>query len=671
VDGRLRGQDFAATVTGVAWPDRATVNGRTVLATPGHRFVVFNLQLTEDASAIAPDGSDPAVTAAVQWANGFTALSLAAINSEIAGTVPSTNWTSGSAQFVVAVPNRLHTVDLVVRQGSFSPSFNLWTLRRDSIAPVVLYRDASRPTLSSSTPASTTLTMTNPSDGFSSTAQVDVQNATLSYFPASGSGAGPAIGPSQALLSLVITAKYPVDPNDADGSGHYLGSQSPLPANLLSFTPAGAAAVTPTLSESGETTGQADDDGLFDALYSFVVPASLTTGTLTIGPGSFTGTEFTLYTAEDGNTTVDLAAPSTVAIGFPALPVPASQKRPPWVDSAVPPTAALSASLGGSPLTTSPGHGFPIWLAVLVVVLVAAGVVLAQRLLARRRLIANAVPVVTPKTVTPAPLDDHLVAFPDGERISSAPVAPTSSSPPSETLPMLKVLGPIDFDGYRQPSDRRITEELLCWLVLHDEHSHNADEIQLALRPTDGPRAEVSRKTFHSYLSGLRQCIGADHLPDATNAGGYRISGIDCDWAVFKRLSDEADRTTGAQAIELRTQALALVRGVPFQGVARGQYEWVFNEGLHTDMATAVITCALRLSNELMALGRYHAAEDAARAGLRGAREDAHLERARDLAVQARTEGLTHPGRTPGDHRPIDPDDGDGSDDSGDPGEPT
>jgi hypothetical protein len=68
---------------------------------------------------------------------------------------------------------------------------------------------------------------------------------------------------------------------------------------LLSFTPAGAPAVTPTLSESGYTTGQANDDGLFDALYSFVVPASLTTGTLAIGPGTFTGTEFTLYTAED------------------------------------------------------------------------------------------------------------------------------------------------------------------------------------------------------------------------------------------------------------------------------------------------------------------------------------------------------------------------------------
>jgi DNA-binding SARP family transcriptional activator len=439
-----------------------------------------------------------------------------------------------------------------------------------------------------------------------------------------------------------------VDPNDASGSGHYLGSQSPLPATLLSFTPAGAAAVTPTVSESGDVTGLPDDDGLFDALYSFVVPASLTTGTLTIGPGSFTGTEFTLYTAEDGNTTVDLAAPVTVRIGFPAVPVVANQKRPPWVGAALPPTAAPSASAGGSPLTTSPGHGFPIWLAVLVVVLLAAGVVVAQRLLTRRRLVTRAVSVVEPKTAPPTPVDDPVITSPAGEQVSSALVAPTSSPPPSDPapLPMLRVLGPITYDAYRQTSVRRVIEELLCWLVLHNAHAHNADEIQLALRPIESSRPEVTRKTLHSYLSGLRQCIGADHLPDASGAAGYRITGIECDWFVFERLSEEADSATGPGSIALRQQALALVRGVPFQGVADGQYEWVFSEDLHIRMASAVIACALRLCSDLMALGRYKEAEAAASAGLLAAPGDEELRRMWNLAIATRNEGLTHPGRS-------------------------
>jgi hypothetical protein len=647
-DGRLRGQDFAATVTGVAWPDRATIDGRTVEATPGHRFVAFNLQLAEDASAVAPDGNDPAVTVAVQWSQGSYSLPLTTIGAEIANQALTSTWASGSAQFAVSVPNRLHTVDLVVHQGSWSQSFNLWTLRRDSIAPAVLFRDASRPTLSSSAPASTTLTMTNPSDGFSSTAQVDVQSATLTYFSAPGGG-GPVIFPNQAMLNLIITGKYPVDVNDATVTGHYLGSQSPLPGNLLTFTPAGGAAVTPTLNESGYTTGQADDDGLFDALYSFVVPASLTTGTLTIGPGSFTGTEFTLYTAEDGNTTINLTAPTSVVIAFPALPAVAHQTKPPWIGAALPPTATpSSSSAAGNPLTTSPGKGFPIWLAILLLVILGAGAVVAQRLFARRRLVSNSGPVVVPMNVTPAPGDAAVLTLQAEEQVSSATVPPIPSAP-APSAPMLGVLGPVTFDSYRQTPDRRVIEELLSWLVLHSAHSHNADEIQLALRPTESSRSEVTRKTFHSYLSGLRQCIGAEHLPDATGAAGYRISGIDCDWFVFTRLCDEADTADGPRSIELRKQALALVRGAPFQGVVQGQYEWVFSEDLHTHMANAVITCALRLANDLMALGRYKEAEEAATAGLRGAPRDPDLQRVRSLAVASRNEGLVHPGRAIGD----------------------
>ena len=219
-------------MTGVAWPKEASIDGRTVEATPGHRFVAFNLQLAEDALAVAPDGNDPAVTVAVQWAQGSYPVPLTTIGAEIANQALTSTWASGSAQFVVSVPNRLHTVDLFVHQGSWSQSFNLWTLQRDSIAPAVLYRDASRPILSSSAPASTTLSLTNPSDGFSSTAQVDVQSATLSYFSAPG-GSGPVIFPNQAMLNLILTGKYPIDLNDATVTGHYLshppGRSDPVP----------------------------------------------------------------------------------------------------------------------------------------------------------------------------------------------------------------------------------------------------------------------------------------------------------------------------------------------------------------------------------------------------------------------------------------------------------
>jgi hypothetical protein len=67
---------------------------------------------------------------------------------------------------------------------------------------------------------------------------------------------------------------------------------------------------------------------------------------------------------------------------------------------------------------------------------------------------------------------------------------------------------------------------------------------------------------------------------------------------------------------------------------------------LHTQIANAVITCALRLSNDLMALRRYKEAEEAATAGLLAAPKDEDLRRARNLAATTRNEGLTHPGRS-------------------------
>ena len=166
----------------------------------------------------------------------------------------------------------------------------------------------------------------------------------------------------------------------------------------------------------------------------------------------------------------------------------------------------------------------------------------------------------------------------------------------------------------------------------------SADQIQPALRPLNGSLPEVSRKTFHTYLSGLRQSIGADHLPDA-NAGGYQIVGVESDWARFQALAREADRTDGEESLGHRRAALALVRGVPFEGVTAGQYEWVFNEQLASEMTAAIATCALRLANDLFERGDYVGIDEAVRAGLRAAPDDADLWRIGAQALAARQEG--------------------------------
>ena len=150
---------------------------------------------------------------------------------------------------------------------------------------------------------------------------------------------------------------------------------------MLSFTPSGASAAPATLSDAGDTTGKgSSDDGLFDATYSFLVPATLTAGTLEVAAGSFSGAEFTLYTAETGTTTLDVSRPGTLALSFPRSRSPgraahAAVGRP----ARSPDCAGVDERRRLAGLGLESVDGFPIWLAVVIVVLLAAAVVLFER----------------------------------------------------------------------------------------------------------------------------------------------------------------------------------------------------------------------------------------------------------------------------------------------------
>jgi hypothetical protein len=673
-DGRLRGQDFAATVTRVSWPAQASVGGKTTEAPPGHRFVTFGLTVSEDLSALAPDGADPGVTAALHAGQGTIPLDLSALDLGTGGAQTQSGWTTGSASFVETVPNGTHAVDLVLSQGSSSQSFDLWTLQRVPPTDAVLYRDPSRPTLTATSAAPATLSLSNPADGFSDAASVSLQVATLSSFPPAGVNV--VLTSSDAVLSVVLDGEAPDNPNDQTASGHYLGAQAPLPGSMLSFTPTGGTPLPATVSDAGDMTGKGTfDDGLFDATYSFVVPATLTSGTLSVNAGSFTGTEFTLFTAESGNTTLDVTAPASLALSFPVVPTAAAQKTPPWVGQPLPPTTTASASDSNA---TRPGHGLPIAVVVVVLLLLAAGVVLFQRRHPRRAILT---PAGTARAAPRAPAK-HAEATgttnKEDPKIAGVPIPPaagqTPQSVPGKVLgerppgPMVLVLGPPAGQGLRQEPDRRIVIEILAWMVFHNDHPHSADEILVGVYPTEGTR-DVNRDTFFTYLSKVRQCVGADHLPEATTAGGYRLIGVTSDWALFKELSDRADAAEGTEAIDFRTQALSLVRGVPFQGVPTGRYQWAIGEQLHSLMTSAVVTCAIRLANDLFDLGRYDDVEKAVAAGLRAEAEDTYLLELRQRTADARNEGLVRPGREIGDSDPADDDPG-GAGAGGDPHAP-
>jgi len=643
-DGRLRGQDFAATVTSVSWPDQLSFKGNSEEPAPGQRFVAFTLDLSENVTAIVPDGSDPAITAALHWGGTSHPLTLGAINNAILGHGIGVTWGSGSDQFEATVPNTSHEVELTVSQGSFSQSFNLWTLHRTPPAPTVLYRDPARPSLTGTAPSPANVTLSNPTDGASVTDSVSLQNAMLSYFAPPGSGiTAPSAG--QAVLSVVMDGEYPSPSYGQPGWGHFLQATSPLSASLVSFTPSGMAPVSAILSGAGTTAGKGNnDDGLFDATYSFVVPATVASGTIAVASGSVTGTEYTSFVGH-GSTNLQVGA-SSMPLTFPAVSPVADQKKPPWIGAPLPPTAALASASSAS--TPAPSHGFPIWLAVLLLAVLGGGVVVVQRLRTRKgqqRAVAGvAGSIQDPLFGAPATADSWVEAF-DGATDDPAARGAEASATEAEAAnnkgraarPTIRMLGPPEAEALREESERRVILALACYLVLHKDRPLSANQIKLAMWPTEGTSAEVNQATFHTYLSKLRRGVGAEHLPDASSSGGYQFRDVESDWEIFEQLTSQAASAPRADAIALRTEALDLVRGTPFQG-AEGDYyyAWVFSELVHTTMTVAIATCALTLASDHCEDGDYMAAETAARAGLLGAPDDFDLWQVGAQAIDAR-----------------------------------
>ena len=151
------------------------------------------------------------------------------------------------------------------------------------------------------------------------------------------------------------------------------------------------------------------------------------------------------------------------------------------------------------------------------------------------------------------------------------------------------MLGPVEVVGWQSTPDRPVINELACYLALHRDRPASGVAIRAALRP-DG-EGKHSAKTLRSYLSLLRKALGPDLMPAGTGAG-YRLSSdVHCDWERFSVLSSE-----GPDSDSL-FEALALIRGQPFQGVVSGTYVWVFTEFLISDMEFAIAEVAVRAAD--------------------------------------------------------------------------
>lgn len=141
-DGRIRGRQFDAVVTGVGWPADVQVRGHEAVAGSGRRLVVFSVTLTEGVGVGSLFAAGTRASASVEVGTTELSVPMGTLDRQLANTLSKTATASGT--FSVSVPAHQHHVVLAMTQDGFTQRFDLWTLRRLAPDPAVLYR-AQRP----------------------------------------------------------------------------------------------------------------------------------------------------------------------------------------------------------------------------------------------------------------------------------------------------------------------------------------------------------------------------------------------------------------------------------------------------------------------------------------------------------------------------------------------
>jgi hypothetical protein len=396
--------------------------------------------------------------------------------------------------------------------------------------------------------------------------------------------------------------------------GSFYGAMTPLPGSDITLTDAAGNSYMATQSSPGDPSSIPDsstNDGLLNATYSFLVPDSFTGGTVSIGAATTTGAVFTYFT-QDSSTGVTVGGPTTFPVSFPAPPKPAVQPTPPWVGKPNPPTLTASSGGGKSGTSSSSGGGLPIWLAAVALVVVAGGAELYRR--SRKK-------SATSRASDAGPAED-MSAMPfvvaDPTPASDRPQDPTVGVVATNDASVLRVdiIGAVRIAPVTMPADE-FARAFISYLAVHNDRPRTVDDTQTALWPLNGTERDITRKTFLNRVSDARRVVGTQHLPGKVEQSGYRLVDVVSDWDEFRVLLARVPELDRAEAIELRAQALGLVRGVPFESDVSPWFTWADSEGLRTAIETAVIGVARDQARALVATGDDVGAEEALRQGLK------------------------------------------------------
>ncbi len=200
--------------------------------------------------------------------------------------------------------------------------------------------------------------------------------------------------------------------------------------------------------------------------------------------------------------------------------------------------------------------------------------------------------------------------------------------------PRILVLGPVDLvnaEGKVEPTKRSRLLEYAAYLVLTPGATHTA--IDNAIWPDR--KNEDNLNTRNTATSKLRRWVGADplngdeYLPRLQAGEGYAFHrAVTTDADDWDHLLDHDPLNAPTDRLEA---ALALVRGVPFEGTHRKRYAWA--EPIRQRLISEIVDASYELARRRLMEGRWRGAEAAVVVGLRIEPAQENLWRLRILAA--------------------------------------
>ncbi len=223
---------------------------------------------------------------------------------------------------------------------------------------------------------------------------------------------------------------------------------------------------------------------------------------------------------------------------------------------------------------------------------------------------------------------------PTAASAGTAAGGPQLETPSTNDIDVLvRILGPVEIEGAKQPIDRRRAVELIVYLAIHPSGVDD-ERLKTAL----WPEGRAPQSSFNTTVTRARSRLGADadgapHLPHLVATGGlYRLGPrVTTDFAALERHLATARNSTPEVAIRTLKSGLELVRGVPFAEIRQG-YEWAHAEGLVSRMEVIVADAAHLLAQLALDARDANLAQWAACQGLLASPGDEVLYRDRMLA---------------------------------------